>query len=270
MTASHYTQIQLQNGYKVYETCAEYAETPHTHNFHEIFMPLNGQLDYFVDGAIFPLEPKDFILISAGDPHAKSKLSYSGLKCFVIFLNHDFFVQNQCPEYEEIFYSRSFAQHKISAEVCEKSGFFHAFKQLENYTDHFQNTDNLITKTILLEMLYILNHHSDFSNAYISNPQVERILEYINHNYTGKISLDQLAAHTFLSKHHICRLFKQHIGYTINQYITMKRIDRTLQLVRSGKSILTSCVEAGFSDYSAFYKAFVKEKHMSPSKFLQA
>lgn len=261
-------EITLTNGYKVYEHCSETIELPHTHHFHEIFMPLDGQVEYFVEGTIFPLAPKDFVLISGGDPHAKSRLSHPPLKCFVIFLDHDFFVRNQCLEYEEIFFSHSSTEHKISADICEKSGFFHVYQQLKSYTNHFTDTDNPITRALLLEMLYLLNHCSDFSTAYISNPQVERILEYINHHYTDKITLDQLAGETFLSKHHICRLFKKYIGYTINQYITMKRIDKTVQLARSGKPLLNACMEAGFSDYSTFYKAFVKEKNISPRDYI--
>ena len=207
MQKSNLFNLQLTNGYKIYENNSENIEHHHTHSFHEIFMPLDGEVEYFVKGTIFPLAPRDLVLISAGDPHAKSKLSHPPLKCFVIFLDHEFFVRNQCPEYEEIFYSRSNTEHKISADICEKSGFLHAYQQLKSYTDNFADTDNLITRTMLLEMLYILNRRSDFSTAYISNPQVERILDYINHNYTTRITLDELAAQTFLSKHHICRLF---------------------------------------------------------------
>lgn len=263
----------MKQGYEVYARTEYRPETesgrPHTHGFHEVFMLLDGNVDFFVEGTKFPLRPGDLVLISAGDPHTKLVVNQDSYRCFVLYLSCDFFAQNGCKEYEEIFTRRLCTEHKISAQTGKRSGFFDAFQRLETYTAGFCNTDNAITNSILIEMLHILNSKSEFSNSYITNPQIQQILEYINKNYGNRVTLSSISEALFISKYYICKIFKKYTGYTVNQYLTHKRIAQTMALTREGKSITSACIDAGFSDYSSFYKAFIKETGAAPKTILK-
>lgn len=78
------------------------AARPHTHTFHEVFMLLEGKVDFFVEGTKFPLDAGDIVLCSAGDPHTKLVKNEKPYKCFVLYLDRDYFVQNGCPAYESV------------------------------------------------------------------------------------------------------------------------------------------------------------------------
>lgn len=256
--------------YKVYEKQSEPSERVHIHDFHEIFMLLEGNVKYFAEGTIFPLAPKELVVIRSGLTHGKTISDSPYVKCFVIFLTHDFFIKNNCQEYEKIFCSQKNSEYKINAEICENSGFFDAYTRLREYTNNFSDTTNAIARSIIIEMLHILNNNANFSTSYISNNQVNKILNFINDNFAEKITLDDISHATFISKYHICKLFKKYVGYTVNQYINIKRIEKVKVLVAQGQTITSACVEAGFSDYSAFYKAFLRINHVPPGEIMKA
>lgn len=245
------------------------AARPHTHTFHEVFMLLEGKVDFFVEGTKFPLDTGDIVLCSAGDPHTKLVKNEKPYKCFVLYLDRDYFVQNGCPAYESVFTSHLYTEHKISAEIAVRSGFSDAFLRLSNYTAGFCNTGGAITNAVIIEMLHILNHNSEFSSNYIANPQVQEIIAFINESYRGPLTLECIANRFFMSKYYICKLFKKHTGYTVNSYITHKRINLVKALTRQGVSITAASAEAGFTDYSSFYKAFLKETGAPPAKTLK-
>lgn len=264
--------FSLKNGYKVYTSETSTAQNTHTHHHdsYEIYMLLNSRVDFFADGAMYPLNPKELIAVRGASPHGRLTVHNGSAEYMVILLDKDFFVQNGCTQYEEIFYPRVRGDRKVSAATCESSGLYDVYKRLKKCTNNFTDTENVITKALLIEFLHILNTDTHFSKTYISNPQVEKILTYIDENLSKKLTLDELAEHAFLSKYHMCRLFKKYVGCTINQYITAKRIERTIALTQEKKNITEACIEAGFSDYSAFYKAFVKLHGVPPKTMIKS
>lgn len=257
------------SSYRVYVRESAFADGTRTHrlNSYEIYMLLENHVDFFADGAIYPLAPKELIAVRGSSPHGRIAQHDGSAKYMVILLTKEFFTANDCTQYEEIFYPRVRGDRKVSAATCESSGLYDVYKRLKKYTKDFTDTENIITRTLLIEFLHVLNTNTHFSKTYISNPQVEKALDYIDKNLTRKLTLDEIAQHTFLSKYHLCRLFKEYVGCTVNQYITLKRIEKTQAMVSEKKNITDACIEAGFSDYSAFYKAF-KREHGAPPKTL--
>lgn len=269
--AEHNSGLIKKGNYNIYEALGRKIDAGHIHHHvHELFMLLDGSADFYIDGALFPMKKTDIVIVNAGVPHGKSSAA-SQIKCFVMFINHDFFVENHCEEYEKLFHSLEYNTHKISASVIKSSGFLDAFMRLKRYTDNFSEIYTPVAKGIILEMLYILNNNMEFSDSYIiPNTQVRNILEFINSNFKNKITLDDISNHTFMSKGYICRIFKKYVGYTVNQYLTEKRISFAKQLIGEGKSITAACVEAGFTDYSAFHKAVIKKYNVPPKKLFES
>ena len=78
-----------------------------------------------------------------------------------------------------------------------------------------------------------------------------------------------LAEKFYMSKFYICRCFRNATGLTIHEYIRRKRLTKVRELKNTGKSISEAALEAGFHDYSSFYRAYVKEYGNQPRKDLQ-
>ena len=264
---------QVSEGYSMYSYDFDQAdegeaEVLHVHPHHEIFMLLDGRIDYMIEGALFPLHPWDIVVIGAGEPHAKC-VTYSGdVKIFVINVEKGFFSSIGCPEYEDIFKKHDTTEHVISAESAKNLGLMGAIQRLGVYTDDFTNNYTQIAKFILAEILYLINK-KEFSNRFIANAQIKTIIDFINANYTRRISLEEIAKNVFLSKYYVCKIFKKHMGLTVKDYITQKRLANVDTLVADGANITNACINSGFSDYSTFYNAFLKEKGNPPKKLLK-
>ena len=116
-----------------------------------------------------------------------------------------------------------------------------------------------------MELMVLINTLSNANAAqaapveYKYSRQVEDILAYINQNISLGITVEQLAAHFFLSESYICRIFKQATGTTINKYVTARRISIAKAHLNEGDSVGDAFEKSGFGDYSSFFKAFTKE-----------
>ena len=262
----------MDNGFLIYTSEAAAAEIEvdpiHAHVYHEVFLVLEGNIDYLIEGTVFPMKAGDMVVIGAGEPHSKYRIYGDKYKIFVMLLEKRFFELIGCPEYEDVFRAHSITEHKFSAETVKESGIYSAYKRLEFYTNGFQNTCTKIAMTVIAEILYILNM-KDYSQKFTVNAHIKHIVEYINQNYRQRISLDEIAANTFLSKYYICKTFKKHMGTTVKSYITQKRLASVNNLINSGYSITAACINSGFSDYSSFYNAFVKENGKPPREMLK-
>ncbi len=91
------------------------------------------------------------------------------------------------------------------------------------------------------------------------------IIEYLNTFIDKNISLDRIARRFFISKYHLCRIFKEYSGVSVHAYIRHKRIMYAKQLIDSGETAQRAADAAGFGDYSAFYRAYVKIVGKNPS-----
>ena len=124
-----------------------------------------------------------------------------------------------------------------------------------------------------MELMVQINSLSSVNETVISptsykyNHQVEDILAYINANISQPITLEQLAAHFYLSESYICRIFKAATSTTINKYITARRISIAKSLLNEGLSVAEAFEQSGFNDYSNFFKSFTKAVGVSPKKY---
>ncbi len=237
----------------------------HMHEFFEIFIFLDGDTDYVVEGNSYFLRPNDVIIINRNEMHRAYHKTQKRYERIVFHIMPDFFVKNHCEEYMKVFQEHDLGKkNKISAELAESSGFLDAVRRWLRYTDNGRKIDTAIANCILVEMLYILNNIQFLYEDNSDNTTISQIIYYINKNFKNKITLDDLAEQFYLSKYHLCRIFKGATGHTVVSYINKRRIAETKELYKSGMSISNACVEAGFSSYTSFYKAYRKQFGVIP------
>lgn len=98
--------------------------------------------------------------------------------------------------------------------------------------------------------------------------EVKFICEYMKEHYSEKITLNSLAESVGFSKYYISRLFKQHMGVTIIDYLIKVRLDKAKELLRDGEySIKQISFMVGYSDPNYFTWSFKKYLGMSPIKY---
>ena len=96
-----------------------------------------------------------------------------------------------------------------------------------------------------------------------------QVLAYIQANYRENITLNCVADHFFTSASSIEALLTKNVGKPFYRYVTECRIIHAQQLIASGMPLKEVGPACGYNDYSNFYRAFIRETGVSPSKYRQ-
>jgi len=97
---------------------------------------------------------------------------------------------------------------------------------------------------------------------------VNRAIEFIRSNYSYDIQIADVAKAVGLDRTYLFRLFKKELGVSIQEYLINYRLMMVRDLLAYEKLNITEIVySCGFSDYSLFYRHFLKAFDMTPKAF---
>ncbi|MEH2560580.1 AraC family transcriptional regulator [Bradyrhizobium sp. AZCC 2289] len=97
-----------------------------------------------------------------------------------------------------------------------------------------------------------------------------RVLDYIEANLEGDLSLDLMASIACLSRYHFARAFKQAVGQPPHRYVSARRLDRAKALLMQGdRSLVDIALALSFSDQASFSRAFRQATGHAPGQFRQ-
>ena len=91
------------------------------------------------------------------------------------------------------------------------------------------------------------------------------VIDYISENLSMISDLSFIETVFHYSNSHVNRIFRKTLGVSVWQYITVKRLDLAYNLIAEGNSAKNAAVRCGFSDYSVFYRSYVKHFGEPPS-----
>jgi AraC family transcriptional regulator len=95
-----------------------------------------------------------------------------------------------------------------------------------------------------------------------------RVLEYIEANLEGDLSVDQLASIACLSRFHFARAFKAAVGRSPHRYVSAKRLERAKALlIRRDQSLVEIALALNFSCQANFTRAFRQMTGQSPGQY---
>lgn len=258
---SHASMIPSFNDFKL-----------HTHMGYEVYIYLDGDAEYIIESKTFPMTPYDIFVTKTDELHQVKHISKAKYERIVIQFGDDFLEENNCIAYQKVLKHRNRdtdTDNMISPTSSEKKKIIDCVSRIEKYIADAELFSDTIVKCTIIELLHIINTIKSDKVKVKKNNNIGSIIDYISKNLSTDIKLDDIAKYMFMSKYHICRIFKNYTGITINKYITGMRIKYVQKLYSEGHSLSSACEIAGFSSYSNFYKAYYNETGKSPKKDIE-
>jgi AraC-like DNA-binding protein len=98
--------------------------------------------------------------------------------------------------------------------------------------------------------------------------RLARVLDYIEANLEGDLTLDGMASIACLSRYHFARAFKQAVGHSPHRYVSIRRLDRAKALLMQGdRSLVDIALALSFSDQASFTRAFRQATGRAPGQY---
>jgi len=246
----------------------------HMHDYYEIFFLISGNARFYIESSIYQLKPGDLVIINNKEvhhieiPNSKSceSIGITFNPNSPVFSDKGFvgvfhrFIDRPAGEYNRISLSKDQTEYLIK--LIDKIRFF---EQNPIYGSH------ILEFTTLAELLVFINNA--FMNAPSFNSRenisgtLANILDYINNNLEGDLSLSFLEKHFFINRYYLSRIFKKHVGLNLHEYVVFKRITKAKDMLCQGISVLDACRLSGFNDYSHFVRVFKNITKTSPLQY---
>ena len=120
---------------------------------------------------------------------------------------------------------------------------------------------NLALGILLLELGKCQSNEFD-------NDSVSAIVAYINANYQRIHGIEEIAEAFFISKYHLCRIFKNAMKITVIEYLNQVKIKQACHLLINTKKDMTEIAQlCGFHSAAYFSKVFRKLMNQKPMEY---
>ena len=245
----------------------------HAHDFYELYCPMDGQMDFIVQDCRYKLEPGSLLLIAPGELHRSDPLDpQAEFERVVLWLSRDF-VNSLSTRLPSLVQTVSAENRRWNLIVpAEETG--RVLRELLFsllYEKNLSDADSMfMSRLIVLQLMVHLSRSLAHAPAVTPADRGMRyaatmkIYEFINLHYREEIGVSSLAERFYMDKNTLTRQFKRIIGLTPGEYIRKKRLENARSLILNGAGAQDAGYRSGFSDYSAFYRAFRQEYGVTP------
>jgi AraC family transcriptional regulator len=98
--------------------------------------------------------------------------------------------------------------------------------------------------------------------------KMRRVIEFIEDNLEGDLSLQAMAAEVDISPLYLARAFKAAVGQSPHQYVLARRIERAKELLRNTDlPVVDVALSSGFSSQSHLSHWFIRQIGVSPAVY---
>ena len=243
----------------IYADSPENVHNDHIHEECEIYINLSGNVSFVVENNVYPIQPGSIIITRPFEYHHCVYHSNERHRHFWILFSSsgneelfDIFFKRKPGEKNFIMLSPDKTEELVSLcyNLTEKSE-----SELKKYCRFFK-------------LIELLNGADIVNSPDTSYPDdIVYAINYINNNFTEKISITELAQKTHMSVNTLERRFSDVLGMPPSVYIKNKRLANSIKLLSDGCSVTEAAEKSGFADYSGFIALFKKTYGITPLKY---
>lgn len=245
----------------------------HSHSFYEIMLCRSAdRVEYLVGANRYRLAAGDLILVAPGVSHKPilpDDMQYA-YEREILWVRADLIerVREMFPN-SGILGVNDFSLLRTKGTEWSYIGdyFSEGLREFEDGQLGYEESATAIAVLILTHICRAAGsgeaHHSQAEQP----TMVTSFIEYIENHLHEPLTLDSMAAHFYVSRSAVSKLFREEMDTSFHHFLTQRRLILAKQLIGEGEGMERVARLCGFTDYSVFYKAFKKEYGLSPREF---
>lgn len=252
----------------------------HWHDELELLFVTEGKAKFQLETSYYEVHAGQALFINSGEIHAGYPLNNSPCNFCAVVFHHNLLFSNAFDavqsKYIEPLLKRQYSypchilgqepwQHKILSQLallieqCQLKPFaYELFAKGLLYT---------ILSLIISNSTLQLSSDSLAGTTY-KTTRLKKVLNYIQMNYSRRITISELAILINMSEGHFCRFFKSMVHKTPIEYINYYRITKASSLLQdTSKKVLEIAIETGFDNLSYFIITFKSHMNCTPNQY---
>lgn len=243
-----------------------FTEGLHSHEYYELIIYIDGNVNYITDNCISTPEKYSVIWFLPDQMHTATLVSDSEYERYVFYFSKDFFVLNNTFIPLTDFINRQ-NSNIFFPDIAHTEEIKNILKKIDAQFNSNNPCSGLLAKASIIELFGIFNS-ADMTvkkNVILTDFCME-IKNYIDTEYASITSLTDIAAKFHYSREHISRKFKDTFNISVSDYIAKRRVLESLPLLNEMSSSGAG-YEVGFKSQSAYIAAFKKNMGCLPSEY---
>ena len=240
---------------------------PHQHDCLEILLSLTEGGSFFLMDNRYPLRRGALIVLQNQVLH-RSVSVVGAYERYVLHIPRQTLIEASSAKTD--FSSVIKGNHYLQLDTATFRQMQNLMEQCYVSSDEFGEDilQNCAFSQLLVSLGRLLSQPTVFSVPQdgLSAP-VRQAVDWINGHLSDNLSLETLAEHCYVSKYHLCRLFKDETSFTVVEYILRQRLLRAATLLQTGESVQKAGELAGFQNYSHFIRTFSRLIGIPPGKY---
>lgn len=245
----------------------------HNHPTYELYYYLDGNASFLINGVEYTLQPHTLLIFPPNVFHGIRVRDEEPYERFTLHFTPEVFtLERRAALLRALPRAEKTGEIPCLRKNMEMTALHSLFLTLDMCTAQDEETRNKLAPVLVEALVGTIllsgmpaEAETPPESAHVSSTQ-ENIITYLNEHFTEPITLDELADRFFLSKHHLNRSFRKVTGTTVRDYLIQKRVTYVQQLLINGVPATQAATLAGFGDYTAFYRAYVKRFGHAPSQ----
>ena len=232
-------------------------DTVHYHDAYEIYVLERGERNYLIDGELVSLVAGEIALIRPFELHSTDGSAYSR---YVLYFKEEYLDRYFSAKGKALLLSL-FETKKLTTDPERYARLVALLLELNSHREDF------LLLGEILRLLLSCRHLSARREA-DGESLITRIMAYLGEHYLTLRGLDELAEHFFITKPHLCRLFKRETGLSVIGYVNAQKLQRAADELRfTRKSMKRIAAECGFHSSVYFCKLFKERLGLSPGEY---
>ncbi|MBP3361542.1 MAG: AraC family transcriptional regulator [Clostridia bacterium] len=235
--------------------CKEYGSDfsfpYHLHQCFELITVLSGEMNVMIDGEKYTIHPEEAVLVFPNQLHSLKSTKCEHMLC--IF----------SPNLVKAFYMN--VSKKIPV-----NNLFNLSRPVGDILKKLDNNSSLINKK---GVLYLVCGEFDKPENYRdlmgdNYNLIYKIFQFVENNYNGDCSLNNLSKQTGFSYHYLSRYFKNTVKISFNSYVNQYRINNACYILKNNEcSVLQCSSDCGYSSLRSFNRNFKAITGLTPMEF---